>query len=95
VPEPKELFSLMVNAELLSPGNLYFLATGLASVHRWHLRDDLLGSHQFEGNLIVLKTAFFQEEPPYVHPSRNMQFVNLKLLINWLLCGSDGSWLIG
>ena len=46
--DPYELFSRMVNAELLSPDNLYFL----------DVRDELLKDQQFEGKLIVLKTSF-------------------------------------
>ena len=56
--DPYELFSRMVNAELLSPDNLYFLATTLTSVYRLDVRDELLKDQQFEGKLIVLKTSF-------------------------------------
>ena len=53
--DPYELFTLMVNAKLLSPDNLYFLAEVLA---RDDLRLKLLKDQQFEGKRVVLKTAF-------------------------------------
>jgi len=56
--DPYELLSRMVNAELLSPDNLYFLATMLTSSYRFDVRDELLKDQQFEGKLIVLKTSF-------------------------------------
>jgi len=54
----RELFSRMVNAELLSPDDLYFLATLLSTVDREDLERELLKHQQFEGKLIVLKTSF-------------------------------------
>ena len=56
--DPYELFSRMVNAELLSPDNLYFLATLLSFTFREDLKDELLEDQHFEGKLIVLKTSF-------------------------------------
>ena len=58
VPDPYELFSRMVDAELLSPDNLYFLATLLSSVYPLDLKRELLEYQQLGGKLIVLKTAF-------------------------------------
>ena len=55
--DPYELFSRMVNAELLSPDNLYFLAT-LLFVDREDLRRELFKDQQFEGKLTIFKTAF-------------------------------------
>ena len=43
VEEPSELFSLMVEAELLSPDNLHHLGTMLSSVGRQDLRKQLVG----------------------------------------------------
>jgi len=56
--DPYELFTRMVNAELLSPDNLYFLAKLLLSVAREDLICELLKDQQFEGKLVVLKTSF-------------------------------------
>ena len=55
VQDPYGLFSLMVNAELLSPDNLYFLDTLLPILD---LRREMLKDQQFGGKLIVLKTSF-------------------------------------
>ena len=56
--DPYELFTQMVNAELLSPDNLYFLARLLPFVDREDLKGELLKDQQFEGKRMVLKTAF-------------------------------------
>jgi len=47
--DPYELFTLMVNAKLLSPDNLYFLTTLLSFVRKENLRRELLKDQQFEG----------------------------------------------
>ena len=75
VERPYELFSLMVNAELLSPDNLYFLAAMLSSAHRRDLTHDLLRGEHVEGKLTVLKRLFVREELPYVYRVHKMQFV--------------------
>ena len=75
VERPYELFSLMVNAELLSPDNLYFLAAMLSSAHRQDLTHDLLRGQHVEGKLTVLKRLFVREELPYVYQVHKMQFV--------------------
>ena len=43
VEEPSELFSLIVEAELLSPDNLHSLATALSSAGQQDLRKQLEG----------------------------------------------------
>ena len=53
-----ELFSLMVEAKLLSPDNLHFLARLFIFVDREDLRRELLKDQQFKGKLIVLKLLF-------------------------------------
>ena len=58
IQDPHELFTLMVNAELLSPDNLYFLATLLHYVFGPDLSRELLQDQQFGGKLSVFKTAF-------------------------------------
>jgi len=56
--DPYELFTLMVNAKLLSPDNLYFLTTLLSFVRKENLRRELLKDQQFEGKLTIFKPAF-------------------------------------
>ena len=65
--DPYELFFRMVNAELVSLDNLYFLAT-LLSLVREDLLRELLKDQQFEGKLIVLKTAFCLESTAICAP---------------------------
>jgi len=75
VQDPYEWFSRMVDAELLSPDNLYFLATLLSTDGREDLKRELLKDQQFGGKLIVSKHLFVWEEPPYVYQVHKMQFV--------------------
>ena len=67
VQEPWELFSLMVEAKLLSPDKLYHLVTPLSSAGRQDLRQ------QLEGELkVLLAQLCAQQYSPYVNPPHKL-----------------------
>ena len=67
VQKPWELFSLMVEAKLLSPDKLYHLVTPLSSAGRQDLRQ------QLEGELkVLLEQLCAQQYSPYVKPPHKL-----------------------
>ena len=74
VEEPSELFSLMVEAELLCPDNLHHLGTMLSSAGRQDLKQEL------EGELkTLLEQLCTQQYLSYVKSALNIHCLLLKL----------------
>ena len=72
--EPSELFSLMVEAELLCPDNLHPLGTMLSSAGRQDLKQEL------EGELkTLLEQLCTQQYLSYVKSALNIHCLLLKL----------------
>ena len=79
VQKPHELFSLMVEAELLSPNKLDLLGHRLSSAGRQDLRK------QLEGELkILLEQLCTQQYSPYVKPANKLRcfFFGVNILNN-------------
>ena len=74
--EPYELFSLMVEAKLLSPDKLYHLGEMLSSAGRQDLRK------QLEGELkILLEQLCAQQYSPYVKPAHKLHWFFLVFIL--------------
>ena len=67
VMEPSELFSLMVEAEHLSPDNLHPLYTALSFGHRQDLIKQLKGELK-----ILVEQLCAQQYSPYVKPTHKL-----------------------
>ena len=70
--EPYELFSLMVEAKLLSPGKLYHLGEMLSSAGRQDLRKQLEGKLKIGELKILLEQLCAQQYSPYVKPAHKL-----------------------
>ena len=84
VEKPSELFSLMVEAELLSPDNLHYLGTVLSFAGRQDLRQQLKGELK-----ILLEQLCTQQYWSYAKPTHKIHikytFFSVNILNNWPL----------
>ena len=84
VQKPYELFSLMVEAELLSPDNLHYLGTVLSFAGRQDLRQQLKGELK-----ILLEQLCTQQYWSYAKPTHKIHlkytFFSVNILNNWPL----------